>query len=237
VETALTFLAAAVATGFAADLGRSYRVRPRPHAGIWALAMALYAVATWSLFFGLAGGWGTVTFKSFYYFGAIANIPLLAAGSVQLNASPRFARGFTIGVVGFLVLGALSVLAAPVDGLATAGGVPEGSSVFGYTVDVNGLRLPGPRMFAAIAGSVGTIVLIGFSAAAMWRTRRTKRNVAIGNLLIVLGTLAPALGGSSTALGDAGGLALSLLVGAVLLWSGYRVATRVSSPPTTADLR
>jgi hypothetical protein len=105
--------------------------------------------------------------------------------------------------------------------------------VFGYSVAAGDAALPGPRLFAAIAGSVGTLILVGFSVAAIWRTHRTNRNMALGNLLIVFGTLAPAMGGSLTALGEAGGLALSLLLGAVLLWSGYRVATR--SPAASVD--
>ncbi len=225
MESALTVLAALAATGFTIDLARSYRTRPRPHAGVWALAMALYAIATWSLAIGLAAGWGEVSFKSFYYFGAIANIPLLAAGSVYLNASARFARRFTIGVGVFLLLGAVAVLTAPAASVL-ADRVPEGSEVFGYSITLGGINLPGPRLFAAVAGGVGTVTIIGFSVAAIWRTRRSNPNVAAGNLLIVLGTLAPALGGSLTAIGEAGGLALSLLIGAVLLWSGYRVATR-----------
>ena len=48
--------------------------------------------------------------------------------------------------------------------------------------------------------------------------------LAVGNLLIVAGVLAPALGGSLTALGEGTALAFSLLVGAVLLWFGYHVA-------------
>jgi hypothetical protein len=112
--------AALAATGFAIDLALSYRIRPRRHAGIWAVAMGLYAIATWSLAVGLIAGWGEVSFMSFYYFGAIANIPLLAAGSVHLNTSSRFARGFTIGVIVFLVLGGVAVLAAPVGGVFAA---------------------------------------------------------------------------------------------------------------------
>jgi hypothetical protein len=192
----------------------------------------MYAVATWSLAIGLIWGWEVANFKTFYYFGAIANIPLLAAGSVHLNASARFARGFTVGVGIFLVLGALAVLAAPIEEAIVSDGVPEGSEVLGYSVTVGGINLPGPRFFAAIAGGVGSILIVGFSVVAIWSNRRSSPNVALGNLLIVLGTLAPAMGGSLTALGEAAGLALSLLAGAVLLWSGYRLATRarVSSP-------
>jgi hypothetical protein len=72
--------------------------------------------------------------------------------------------------------------------------------------------------------------LAGYSAFRFWNTNRM---LAAGNLLIVLGTLAPAFGGSLTALGEAAGFAIALLIGAALLWAGYRVATGSRLP---ADL-
>ena len=121
-------LAALAATGFAVDLALSYRIRPRPHAGVWAVAMGMYALATWSLAVGLGWGWSEATFKSFFYFGAIANIPLLAAGSVHLNASPRAARWFTIGVSASLAL-------ADRHGLKSIALPAISTGVFGFPLD------------------------------------------------------------------------------------------------------
>ena len=233
MEIALTVLAAMAASGFAVDLARSYRSRPRAHAAVWAIAMAMYALATWSLAVGLAAGWTVATFKSFYYFGAIANIPLLAAGSVYLNASTRVARWFTIAVAVFLVLGAVVVLAAPVDGLVPRDEIPEGSDLFSYGLAAGSVSVPGPRLFAAVAGGLGTLTIVVLAAVAVVRTWAKARRLAVGNLLIVLGVLVLASAGSLTALGEAGGLALSLLVGAVLLWSGYRVASAHRPPGLT----
>ena len=64
------------------------------------------------------------------------------------------------------------------------------------------------------------------SAVRSWSSNR---RLAGGNLLIVLGALAPAAGGSLTAVGEGGGLALSLLLGAALLYSGYRMAVSARS--------
>ncbi len=91
--------------------------------------------------------------------------------------------------------------------------------------EIDGAPVPSPRTFAAIAGGVGSLVVVGLAIRAIAMTRRTNRRVMWGNVLIVLGTLAPATGGSFTALGEGSGLAVSLLVGASLLWAGYRIAS------------
>ena len=195
--------------------------------------MTFYAVATWALAVGLSGGWSVATFKTFFYFGAIANIPLLAAGAVHLNASATTARRFTVGVVVFLVLGGLVVLATPLQRAIEGDAIPEGSDLFEFTTTLGGMSLPGPRVFAAIAGGLGTILIVVLAVRSVWRTWRPARRIAVGNLLIVAGVLAPASGGSLVALGEGGGLAASLLAGAILLWSGFRVATSEREPAAT----
>ncbi len=220
----MAVLAGIVASAFAIDLGRSALRRPRLHARVWATAMGFYAVATWALAAGLAFGWSEPLFRTFYFFGAIANIPLLAAGSVALVAGEQWGRRFLLGVGVFIVLGAAATVAGDATGALPVTGIPEGSELFAFGIDAGGVTLPGPRVFAIIAGSVGTLVIVGFSLVTAVRVRRSNRRLAIGNLLIIAGALAPALGGSLTALGEGGGLAISLLVGATLLYAGYRTA-------------
>ncbi|HHC08030.1 MAG TPA: hypothetical protein ENK55_04875 [Actinobacteria bacterium] len=225
METFLALLAAVAATGFAAELFRSWRSRPRAHAGMWSLAMGAYALATWALFVGLAAGWSPAVFRTFYYLGAIVNIPFLAAGSVFLVVGPRAGRRFLTVAAVWALLGLGAVVVAPTAHRIEPGTLPEGSELFPFVVAVGGLSLPGPRLFAAVSGAVGTLVIVGLAAWSAVRFFSSNRRLALGNLLIVAGTLAPAVGGTSTALGEAGFFALSLLVGAVLLWSGYRVAS------------
>ncbi len=231
MDVVLSTVAALVASAFAVELGRSALRRPRLHAQVWAVAMTLYAAATWALVVGLAFGWSAIGFRVFYLFGAIANIPFLAAGSVALVLGERSGRRFALAVTGFVAAGAIAVLIAPLESPVAKVGIPEGSELYAFGIEVGSVTLPGPRVFAVISGAVGTLVLVGLALVSTVRAWRTNRRLAAGNLLIVLGAVAPATGGSLTALGEGAALALSLLVGAVLLYGGYRVAASARGRP------
>lgn len=224
VESLLALIAAIVASWFAAELSISFRRRPRLHAEIWAMAFAAYAIATWALMFGLSLGWTSFSFRIFYFFGAIANIPLLAAGSIAL-ANERAGRIAVRVVTLWVVFGFFATFLAPFAAALPAATVPEGSEVFDFMFAIDALSLPGPRWFAAISGALGSIVVVGLALVTVVRAWSTNRRLAQGNMLIVLGVLAPALGGSLTALGESAALTVSLLVGSTLLWFGYRMAS------------
>lgn len=230
METFVAALAAIAATGFAIDLGADWRRRPRPHAGMWALAMGAYALATWALVLGLAAGWGATNFRLFYWLGAIVNIPVLAAGSVFLVFGPIAGRRFVFGVGIWSLLGAMATWLAPLKGSAATEGIPEGKELFDFIIKVGGVSVPGPRVFAAFAGGLATLIIVGTAGYSAMKFWRSNRRLATGNLLIVFGTLAAASGGSLTALGEAAGFAVALFIGAVLLWTGYRVAAGSRRP-------
>ncbi len=221
MEAFLAALAALAATGFAADLVRSHVARPRPHVAAWSAAMLMYAAATWALFWGLAFGWGEVTFRVFYWFGAILNVVFLALGAAYLVLGQRVggvllvlfsAFGAGSGAVTF---GTAFVAALP------GGGVPAGSDLFPAPAE----GIASPRLWAVVGNSVGTLLLIGLALYTVLRFWRRNRPLVAGNLLIIAGTLSPVLGGALTAFGEGGGLAVSLLGGAALLWAGYRVSS------------
>lgn len=236
MDSALSLVAALVASGFAAELWRSQLRRPRFHALAWASAMTMFAVATWTLAWGLGRGWTDSSFRVFYYLGAIVNIPVLALGSVALVRGERAARKLMPFLIAFFALAAWSTMVAPAIGEIEQLGLPEGSTVFQRgMIEADGVPpIPSPRTFAAIAGGLGTIVIVGLAAFSILR-RGGGPNARWGNILIILGTLAPAFGGSLTALGEGSAFAVSLLVGAVLLWTGYRVASRASYGRSVPD--
>ena len=236
MDGALALIAASLASGFAIDLWRSQARRSRFHALAWATAMSMYAIATWTLAWGLLQGWTDSSFRVFYYLGAIVNIPILALGSIALVRGEKAGRRFVGFLIPFFALAAWSTMVAPAVGEIANVGVPEGSAVFqqGMIDDPAVPPIPSPRTFAAIAGGLGTVIVIGLAAISAVR-RRDDRNAVLGNVLIILGTLAPAFGGSLTALGEGGAFAISLLVGAALLWAGYRVARRASYRPSAAE--
>lgn len=226
MNSVLSFVAALVASGFTATLVASHLGRPRPHVAAWSVAMFMYSLATWALWWGLTYGWSDVSFRVFYLFGAILNVPFLALGAIFLVIGGRWGMALLVFFAAFgagagaVTLGADFVAALPVEAL------PAGSDVFAGLGD----GIATPRLWALVANVLGTALLVGLAAATIARFRRTNRRLVMGNGVIVLGTVAPAIGGSFTGLGEGGGLAATLLVGAGLLWFGFRVASSSPAP-------
>ena len=221
MEESLAVLAAAAATGLLVDLVRAYRSRPRPHVRAWAIAMLLYAVASWMLVIGLAFGWSSPAFRLFYGFGALLNVPFLGVGSAYLVlggiAGRRLLEWFSLAGAFALFV----TFTAPLVGPLPDSGIPAGSDVF---ADIATVGPAGPRFYAVLFNVVGTLLLVGLAAWSAVRFWSSNRRLVAGNALIVLGGLFPAFGGSLFAVGDTSAFALSLFFGAALLWAGFRVA-------------
>jgi hypothetical protein len=106
-------------------------------------------------------------------------------------------------------------------------GLPKGSAVFGVL----------PRVLAAVASGAGALVVV---IGAVWsavllvrgRSRPNPTRLALGNVLIALGTLV--LGASGTLAGRIGevrAFGLTLVIGITVLFSGFLVATSASAEP------
>lgn len=221
MDTIIALAAAGVATAFFVDLGMGYRVRPRRHVAVWALAIAMYAIATWALVVGVVFGWTDPVFRVFYLFGAILNVPFLALGSLYL-AAPKTASRLLEFFVIFGLLAAFVVITAPTVNTVPTDGLPAGSDVFAAFSEVGPT---GPRFWALVANVLGTLVLIGLAIVSIVRLARVNRTSVLANGLVIAGVLAPVYGGTLFAFGEAGSFAASLLLGAILLWAGYRVGS------------
>lgn len=220
VDSLVAFAAAAVASGFFVQLVLAHVRRPRAHVAAWSAAVFMYAAATWALFAGLQFGWSNLSFRVFYLFGAVLNVVFLGLGSVYLAFGHR-AGGVLLVVFSAFGAGAGAVtFGADLLAALPAGGVPTGSTLFPEPDSI-----ASPRLWAVVGNAVGTLLVAGPVLATVVRFRRTNRRLVAGNLLLLAGILSPVLGGALTALGEGGGLALSLLVGAGLLWAGFRMAT------------
>jgi hypothetical protein len=160
----------------------------------------------------------------FFFFGAIATIPLLAAGSIALAAGEKAGRRALTPTALWLVFGFFATFLAPIVGEIPTSGIPDGSEVFEFFFSIDALTLPGPRFFAAVSGAVGSIVIVVLAVVTMVRNWSSNRRLVEANALIVAGTLVPAFGGTLTALGDSAALAVTLMVGVILLWFGYHRA-------------
>ena len=154
--------------------------------------------------------------------GAILNVPFLGIGSAYLvlgeRAGRRLLEWFSLAGVFALFITFTAPFVAPL----AEEGLPAGSDVF---ADIGTAGPTGPRFYALLFNVVGTILLVGLAGWSAVRFWRSNRRLVAGNLLIVLGGLFPAFGGSLFAVGETSGFALSLFFGAALLWAGFRVAS------------
>lgn len=215
MDTALALVAALAATLFSLDLWRDYRRRPRPHIAAYATGMAMFAVATWALLLGVAYGWTGGSYRTFFLFGAVLNIPFLALGSMFLVVGRRSGHVMTLALAALTAISTTLTLTVPFERALPAGGIPHDMFATGFS----------PRLFALVGGATGATILMILAAVSVVRFWGSDRRLVWGNGLILAGTGAAASGGTGLALGEASGFALSLLAAVSLIWAGYRVAS------------
>jgi hypothetical protein len=214
---ALAFLATAVATLFAeATLVRWTRAR-KPHEGAWTVALAMFALASAALATGASTGWDRGTFRAFYLFGAVLNVPWLALGTVYLLWGAGVGRRVRDVLLLITGLAAGVVLTAPMHGRLPVDTIPVGKDLFGVF----------PRVLAAVGSGLAALVVFGGAvvSAVRYARRRTAPRLAAGNGLIALGTLVLSAGGTvQGVVGKDEAFALSLAVGISVIYAGFLVA-------------
>ena len=229
MQTGIALMAALVATWFAVEIGRDAVRRPRPHVTSYAIGVAAFALATWALFVGIAFGWGEASYKVFFLFGAILNVPFLALGSAFLVA-PGFARPLLGLVVPFSFFSTLVILPQKLRVTEFAAGeIPDRAATFLYATL--------PRVLAIISGAAASSILVVLALVSIIRFWKKARNVVVGSALIVGGTFAAAAGGTLLGLGlGQAGFSISLLVAVVLIYLGYRTASGSRPTQSVPDL-
>jgi hypothetical protein len=233
VVVALAFLATAVSTLFAQAMLVRWTSGHRPQNGAWALALAFFALASAALSVGTSTGWDRGTFRAFFLFGAVLNVPWLAMGTVHLLADPRTAGRIQRGLVAFSAFAVGVLLVAPMRAVhGTA--IPRGSDVFGAW----------PRVLAGVGSGVGALVVFSGAALSAWRFSHDRsvpggRRLALANGLIALGTLVLSAGGIvQGAVGRDEAFVLSLAVGIVVIDGGFVLASgraRMTRPESHAE--
>ncbi len=232
LEATLAAAATLVAFAFALSTYERYLARRRRHELAWTISLIMFTIAAGALWWGSAAGWSGPSFRTFFLFGAVLNVPWLALGTVYLLGGIRLGDriALVLAVLSGFAAGVLVV--APLTGPIEPDGLPKGSDVFGVL----------PRLLAGVASGVGALVVIG---GALWSAGRlaagkarsgsagtvaSPRRLVAGNLLIALGTLVLSASGTLNArLGAMSAFSITLLVGVAVLFAGFVVATSAGS--------
>jgi hypothetical protein len=229
---ALAAAATLLAGAFAAATFERWLERRRRHELAWSVALAFFAAGALSLWAGATLGWDRPTFRLFYLFGAIVNVPVLALGTVYLLAGRKVGDGAAAGVALISAFAAGVLTVAPFTGPIDPDHLPQGSDVFG----------PLPRVLAAVCSSAGALVVFGGAAWSAYRALRRRagprgadaRRLALANIVIAGGAATLSASGLLNSVADEmAAFAITLTAGITLLFAGFLIAT---SPPPVAPM-
>src|SRR3954469_10637579 len=116
LHTALAVAAALVALAFAMSTFERWLAGRRRHELAWSASLLMFSLASAALAAGAAGGWNGTYFRLFYFFGAIANVPFLALGTIYLLAGPRRGDRWALAIGAFTAFAAGVIAVAPFTG-------------------------------------------------------------------------------------------------------------------------
>lgn len=243
LTTALAGTATLVAAAFTLVVADRWHRRRLAHHGSWSIAMAIFTVGSFALWWATAAGWSSGVFRVFFTAGAVLNVSWLALGSLALLSGERVARWGRVALALFsaFAVGVMSV--APTRGDFFADQLPRARDHFGAL----------PRVLAAVGSGVPAVVIF---AGALWsivrlarrrapaattahrRVTVSPRRLMISNLLIALGTLVLSASGSLAGrLGEERAFTVTLSVGVVILFAGFLTASvRTSTQFATQHL-
>ncbi len=220
VNTYLPLSSAVVSFFFAFFVFKRYRLRKGNHLLLWGVGMIFYGIG--GLTEGLFGlfGFSPFVFNTWYVFGAILVAAWLGQGTVFLLAKERTAK------ISMAILLILSILAAfYVYSFDLQIPAIEMSELSGKAVyPAEGFS---PRKLTPFFNIYGTLGLVGGAIYSSWIffRKRVLLHRVLGNVLIAVGGLFPAFGGSFSRLGIDGALYISEFIGAVLMFIGFWRAT------------
>jgi len=187
-------VATLISAAFATTLFVQYRAKHRPYLMAWAIALAFYAIAALTEVIGAASGWNPLLYRTYYFFGAIILVGVLALGTIYL-LSPRFSRIALWVLIVLAAIGLAGVLGAQLQAVKLeTHQVPNAD-----TIQVQGgLFSVLAILMAALINSVGSVILIGgalWSALGAWRKGGAQSRL-VANILIAAGAFIVA--GAST---------------------------------------
>lgn len=213
-------IATVVSTLMAAVVWYQYSTRRKPYQLTWAGSFTLFAAASASEWGAGIWGWTPWLAWSYYLFGAILVTGLLALGMIWLLWPGRTARLATLAVFVIGAIAAISLWQAPV--------AVEALAEIGWEAMERPAVVRGASMLFNIGGTLLLVVGTISSWLAM-RTRPEMQNRARGVLVLTIGVIVVATGGSLAgilALAERDLLAITNSLGSAVMLAGILLADK-----------
>jgi len=190
-----------------------YFARRKPYQLLWSLGLLMYCISTFTEYWWNVQGHVEVMYRLWYLIGAVLVAAYLGQGTLYLVLKRKAAH------IIMVVLGLASVYAI--------------YRVFSVSIDINGLAsLTGVGIFPTdiraiitpIFNAFGTFALVGgaiYCAIIFWRKRILLHRV-YANVLIAVGAILPAVGGTHISIGGHINLFYIFeLAGVILMFIGF----------------
>lgn len=220
----ISILSTIITFAFAVAVISRYSKKGGVHLLLWGIGLFFYGLGTLSEAV-LAFTFIPLAVKVWYLAGAMLTAAWLGEGTIHLLIRRRgVAPAFTAVLAVVSLIAAILVLTAPITPAAASYSVVKPVSSQYQSILV---RSTGITVLTILLNIYGTIALVGgavYSAYLFWRKRVLINRVA-GNILIAVGALMPAMGGSFIKAGLTDWLYLSEFLGAVLMYVGFLQAT------------
>jgi hypothetical protein len=223
---ALPAVACLISLACALVIARDALRRPRPDKLAWVVAFAVFAVAAGTEVAGTLIEWTPALARLYYLTGAVLIVGYLALGELYLLAGKRIARFAPGATLLVTAIAATIVFNASVDRARLADD--------GWQAITRGTAL---KIIAISLNAGGTLVVVGGALYSAWRFRRfgTHRHRMIGCVLIALGTLVAASGGTLTRFGHDEYLYIGIAAGVAIIFAGYLETRRPDPAPLAVD--
>lgn len=218
VNTVLPFTSSLISFIFAGFVLKRYQERRGLHLLLWGIGMIFYGIGGFSEgYFGL-WGWNPFVFRMWYLFGAILVAAWLGQGTVYLLVKEKWAHVLMALLLIGSIYGAFRVFGAELNPELMTASLHTGSEMSGHAIETEGVRSLTP--FFNIYGTLALVGGAAYSAFIFWR-KKVLLHRTIGNVLIAVGAILPAFGGTFSRMGIPGALYISELLGAIVLFIGF----------------
>ncbi len=226
----LPYISTLVVFVFAFFVLKRYSQRGGMHLLLWGFGFVMYGLGTFAEAY-LAFGYSSFILHTWYLFGAVLTPAWLGQGTIYLLVRRRNVANILLVV---LTLASLFT-AVHVFSLPTQDALYDLAKPVSAQYKEIMTRTSLTTTLLAVFAAYGTLALVGgalYSAYIFWRKRIMPQRV-LGNVLIAAGALSPAMGGVLVTRGLGDYLFISELLGAIIMFIGFRFATTqqpVSAP-------
>lgn len=220
----LPILSTIITFTFAAAVFSRFRERHGAHLLLWCIGLVMYGIGTLTEVISIFT-YSALALKLWYLSGAMLTAAWLGQGTINLLVRRRgIAPMLNIILTIVSLLAVVLVLMAPVTSAAAGFNTAEPlSAQYKDVLTRSGVVI----LLTILLNTYGTFTLVGgaiYSAYIFWR-KRVLFNRMVGNILIAVGAILPALGGTFVQMGMPDFLYLSEFLGAILMYIGFLQAT------------